>query len=264
LKEVIMDVKLPPWRRRLSIALLVHLYLAVASVHAQPPFAGEGRVVAVDEANGAVTLDHGPIPGLMPAMRMTFPVPQGELLRGLQVGEVVRFSLEPRGPEWVIATMEKAGGRPPPRPVMFQGPDFTLPTLSGASLRLADLRGQVVLLNFWATWCVPCRTEMPTIEALYQRYKGRGLEVVAVNVDLLSTAGVEAFVKEVGVTFRVVLDPSWATARAYSVVGVPTTYLINRAGNVVVREVGERDWMDDVSQMAVEGLLQEPSTADQR
>ena len=97
---------------------------------------------------------------------------------------------------------------------------------------------------------------MPIIEALYQRYKDRGLEVVAVNLDMLSTAGVEAFVKEVEVTFRIVLDPSWATARAYRVVGVPTTYLIDRAGNVVVREVGERDWMDGVSQMAVEGLLQ--------
>jgi thiol-disulfide isomerase/thioredoxin len=259
-----MDVRLCPWRRRLSTALLVHLCLAVASVHAQPRFEGEGLVVTVDEAKGMITLDHGAISGLMPAMRMTFPVQSVELLKGLQVSDVIRFSLQARGPEWVIATIEPAGERPTPRPVMFQAPDFTLPTLSGASIRLADLRGKVVLLNFWATWCVPCRTEMPIIEALYQRYKDQGLEVVAVNLDMLSTAGVEAFVKEVGVTFRVVLNPSWATARAYSVVGVPTTYLINRAGNVVVREVGERDWMDEVSQMAVEGLLQEPSTADQQ
>jgi thiol-disulfide isomerase/thioredoxin len=175
---------------------------------------------------------------------------------------VVRFTLQPRGPEWVIATIEKVGGRPPPRPVMFQAPDITLPTLSGAFIHLADVRGKVVLLNFWATWCVPCRTEMPTLEELYQRYRDRGLEVVAVNLDMLSTPGVEAFVKEVGVTFPIVLDPSWATARAYRVVGVPTTYLIDRAGNVVVREVGERDWMDGVSQMAVEGLLHEPEAAE--
>jgi hypothetical protein len=64
------------------------------------------------------------------------------------------------------------------------------------------------------------------------------------------------------VTFPIVLDPSWATARAYRVVGVPTTYLIDRAGNVVVREVGERDWMDGVSPMAVEGLLHEPKAAE--
>jgi thiol-disulfide isomerase/thioredoxin/Cu/Ag efflux protein CusF len=257
--------RLYPWSRRLlSTALFFHLCLAAVHVHAQPRFEGEGRVVAVDESQGMVTLDHGPIPGLMPAMRMAFPVPQVELLRGLQDGDVVRFSLEARGPEWVIATIEKAGDRPPPRPAMFQAPDFTLPTLSGDAVRLADLRGRVVLLNFWATWCVPCRTEMPAIEEVYQRYKNRGLEVVAVNMDKLSTAGVEAFGKEVAVTFRIVLDPSWATARDYRVLGLPTTYLIDRAGNVVVREVGERDWMDSVSRMAVEGLLREPSTAEQR
>ena len=67
---------------------------------------------------------------------------------------------------------------------------------------------------------------------------------------------VEAFVQEVAVTFPIVLDPSWSTAQVYRVVGLPTTYLIDRAGNVVVREVGERDWMDSVSQTAVAGLLQ--------
>jgi thiol-disulfide isomerase/thioredoxin len=144
----------------------------------------------------------------MPAMRMAFPVQQVELLKGLQVGDVVRFSLQPRGPEWVIATIEPAEDRAPPRPVIFPAPDFTLPTLSGETVRLSDLRGKVVLVNFWATWCVPCRTEMPTLEELYQYYKERGLEVVAVNLDALSTAGVEAFVKEVAVTFRIVLDPS--------------------------------------------------------
>jgi thiol-disulfide isomerase/thioredoxin len=140
---------------------------------------------------------------------------------------------------------------------MFPAPDFALPTLAGESLRLADLRGKVVLVNFWATWCVPCRTEMPTIEELYRRYRDRGLEVVAINLDILSPPGVQAFVKEVKVTFAIVLDPSWATARAYRVIGLPTTYLIDRGGNVVVREVGERNWADGISQMAVEGLLHE-------
>jgi len=210
----------------------------------------------MDETQGTVTLDHGPIPGLMPAMRMAFPVQQVEWLQGLQVGAVVRFSLQARGLEWVIATIEPVGEPPPPRLASFPAPDFTLSTLSGASIRLLDLRGKVVLLNFWATWCVPCRTEMPTLEALYRRYKDRGLAVLAVNIDMLSTAGVEAFVKEVAMTFQIVLDPSWSTARAYRVLGLPTTYLIDRVGNVVVREVGERNWMDGVSQMAVEGLLQ--------
>ena len=94
-----MDVSLRPWSRLLATALLVYLYLGVAYVYAQHRFEGEGRVVAIDEAKGAATLDHGPIPGLMPAMRMAFPVSQVDLLRGFEVGDVVRFSLQPRGPE---------------------------------------------------------------------------------------------------------------------------------------------------------------------
>lgn len=128
-------------------------------------------------------------------------------------------------------------------------------------MRLADLRGKVVLLNFWATWCVPCRTEMPALEALYQRHKDAGLVVLAINLDTLSSAGLEAFVKEVAMTFPIVLDPTWSTAKLYQVHGLPTTYLIDRAGDVVVREVGERDWLDGVSHMAVQGLLQESGSA---
>jgi thiol-disulfide isomerase/thioredoxin len=246
-----------PWRWwLLLITLCCQLCLAVVPGHAQARFEGEGRVVAVDETQGTVTLDHGPIAGLMPAMRMAFPVQQVEQLQGLLVGAVVRFSLQARGPEWVIATIEPGGEPPPSRPASFPAPDFTLPTLSGVPIRLAELRGKVVLLNFWATWCVPCRTEMPALEALYQRYKDHGLDVLAVNLDLLSTAGVAAFLQEVGVTFRVGLDPAWSTAQAYRVFGLPTTYLIDRTGHVVVREVGPRDWLDSVSQLAVEGLLQ--------
>ncbi len=249
--------RLSPWnRRRLSIALFCHLCLAAVPVYAQPRFEGEGRVVAVDETQGTVTLDHGPILGLMPAMRMAFPVQQVERLQGLQVGAVVRFALQARGPAWVITTIEPVEEHPPPRPAMFPAPDFTLPTLSGAPIRLSELRGKVVLLNFWATWCVPCRLEIPALETLYQRHKDAGLAVLTINLDTLSTAGVEAFVQEVRVTFPVALDPSWSIARAYRVLGLPTTYLIDRAGNAVVREVGERDWLDEVSRVAVEGLLQ--------
>jgi peroxiredoxin len=213
-------------------------------------------VVGVDETHGTVTLDHGPISGLMPAMRMAFAIKQVEQLEGLQVGAVVRFSLEARGPELVITNIEPVAEYQPPRSASFPAPNFTLPTLSGGPIRLSDLRGKVVLLNFWVTSCGPCRTEMPTLDALYQRYKERGLEVLAINLDVDSNVGVGAFVREAGVTFRVGLDPSSSTARTYQVLGLPTTYLIDRAGNVVVREIGARDWLDGVSQLAVEGLLQ--------
>ena len=159
-----------------------------------------------------------------------------------------------------FAEQAPAGGTATITPVgeRLPAPDFTLSTPSGASLSLTELRGKVVLLNFWATWCVPCRKEMPAIEALYQRYKDRGLEVLAISLDKLAAAPVEAFVQEVGVTYRVALDPTWATARTYGVRGLPATFLLDRAGNVVLRELGERDWMEEAKQQAVEGLLQEP------
>lgn len=240
--------------RPLAAFLLGALWLTAGlDAWAQARFEGQGRVVAVDAAAPSVTLDHGAIPGLMAAMRMAFPVQRPGLLHGVRVGDLVRFTLEPRGPDWVVATLEPAGERP--RAASFAAPELALRTLAGEPVRLSDLRGKVVLLNFWATWCIPCRTEMPAIEALYQRYRAQGLEVLAVNLDRLSTAGVEAFLKEVKVTFPIVLDPDWSAARTYGVLGVPTSYLIDRAGNVVVREVGERDWADEVSQAAVKRLL---------
>ena len=246
-----------PWSRLLvSAALCWQLHLAVVPGHAQSRFEGEGRVVALDQREGIVTLDHGPISGLMPAMQMAFPVQRAEQLGGLQAGARVRFSLEARGLEWVITTIEPVEDHPPPRLASFSAPDFTLPTLSGAPIRSSDLRGKVVLLNFWVTWCGSCRAEMPTIDALYRRYKDHGLEVLAVNLDAATTSKVQAFAGELAMTFRVGLDPSSSIARTYCVAGLPTTYLIDRAGNVVVQEVGARDWLDANSRLAIEGLLQ--------
>jgi len=254
-----------PWSRMLvSIAVCGYLHLAVVAAHAQPRFEGEGRVVALDESEGIVTLDHGPISGLMPAMQMAFPVQRPEQLVGLQAGARVRFSLQARGPEWVIAIIEPVGDRPQPNLTSFPTPDFALPTLSGAPIRLSDLRGKVVLLNFWATWCGSCRAEMPTIDALYRQYKDRGLEVLSVSLDTAPIAKIQAFVDKLGVSLRVGLDPSSSTARTFRVLVLPTAYLIDRAGNVIVREVGGRDWLDGVSQRAVESLLQPPEATARR
>src|SRR5919198_1484582 len=111
--QVAIDIRQALCRRRLvSTVLVVHLCLALVQAQAQSRFTGEGRVVAVDAAQGTVTLDHGPIPGLMAAMRMAFPVQPVEQLQGLQVGETVRFALEARGPEWVIVTLDPTADRP--------------------------------------------------------------------------------------------------------------------------------------------------------
>jgi thiol-disulfide isomerase/thioredoxin len=200
----------------------------------------------------------------MPAMRMAFPVQQAEQLLGLHGGALVRFSLQARGLEWVIAAIEPMEDHPQPNLTSFPAPDFTLPTLSGAPIRFSDLRGKVVLLNFWATWCGSCRAEMPTIDALYRQYRDRGLEVLAVNLDLAPIAKIQAFVDKAGVLLRVGVDPFSSTARTYRVLVLPTTYLIDRAGNVIVREIGGRDWLDGVSQRAVESLLQQPEATARR
>ena len=223
---------------------------------AQTSYEGKGRVVAVDETQRTVTLDHGPIAGLMPPMRMAFPAQQIEQFVDLRVGALVRFSLQARGPKWVIASIEPVMEPPRPNLSSFPAPDFAVPTLSGAAIRLSDLRGKVVLINFWVTWCGPCRAEMSALDTLYRRYKDRGLEVLAVNLDTVPAAKIDAFVGELGTSLRVALDPSSSTARTYQVLGLPSTYLIDRAGNVVVREIGGRNWLDGISKAAVEGLLQ--------
>jgi peroxiredoxin/Cu/Ag efflux protein CusF len=249
--------------RGVAVAPLFFLFCSTLGVgglspaHGQDRFEGEGVVVAIDSRQGTITLDHGPIPGFMAAMRMTFAIRHNELLRDLSLGDVVRFALVSRGTEWVIDHVEPAGSPGRSAIPTIMSPDFTLPALAGNPIRLSDLRGKVVLLNFWATWCVPCRTEMPAIEALYQRYQEQGLEVVGVNMDKLSVTTVETFIRDVRTTFPIGLDPSWTVAEMYKVVGLPTTFLLDRTGHIVVREVGGRNWGDEMSHAAVMRLLVE-------
>jgi cytochrome c biogenesis protein CcmG, thiol:disulfide interchange protein DsbE len=115
-------------------------------------------------------------------------------------------------------------------------PDFVLKTLDGQSVRLSDLRGQVVLINFWATWCGPCRQEVPELVRVYSEQKDRGLTVVAVDLQEADNL-VRDFTEEFGMTFPVVLDRSGEVAGAYRVrgAGLPTTIFVDRDG--VIRTV---------------------------
>jgi peroxiredoxin len=121
-------------------------------------------------------------------------------------------------------------------------PDFTLPDLAGKPVRLAGFRGQkTVLLNFWATWCVPCREEMPTLERLSRERRG-SLVVLGINVDVVGKDKVQAFVRELGLTFPILLDPETVVGKRYRVRALPTSFLIDRDGVLRHREVGYRDW----------------------
>ena len=118
----------------------------------------------------------------------------------------------------------------------FLAPDFTLDTIDGGQITLSDLRGQVVIVNLWASWCPPCRAEMPAIDSVYQANKANGLEVLAVNVtNQDSAAAASAFAQEFGLTFPILLDRDGAVSRRYLLQALPTTYFIDRKG--VIRAV---------------------------
>jgi peroxiredoxin len=133
-------------------------------------------------------------------------------------------------------------------------PDFSLPSLGGKKVSLSEYKGKAVFLNFWATWCPPCKDEMPSMEKIYREQKGRGLEILAVSIDKGSKE-VEAFKKEYGLTFPILLDPDNLVAALYELAFVPTTYLIDRSGNVVLRETQYRDWTDPESRKLLEKIL---------
>lgn len=118
----------------------------------------------------------------------------------------------------------------------FLAPDFSLPTTTGETIRLSDLRGQAVLVNLWATWCPPCREEMPSIEKVYNEYKDEGFVVLAVNMTYQDNASaVMPFVQEHGLTFPILLDETGAIGRAYQLRSLPSSFFITREG--IIHEV---------------------------
>jgi peroxiredoxin len=139
-------------------------------------------------------------------------------------------------------------------------PDFTLPDLKGNQAALRDYRGKLVFLNFWATWCIPCREEMPAMEQLHQRFGSQGLTIVAINHQE-NLGQVRAFVDQHRLSFQALLDHDGAVFRKYTVMGLPTTYLISRDGTLLARGVGGRDWTRSDGQELIRVLLtEEPSS----
>jgi peroxiredoxin len=116
----------------------------------------------------------------------------------------------------------------------FSAPDFTLETLQGETISLSDLRGQAVLVNFWATWCPPCRAEMPAIQQVYEKYRDQGFTVLAVDLQE-SPAQVNNFAEELGLTFPILIDPDASVFIRYRVTGLPSTFFVDRAG--IIQEV---------------------------
>ncbi len=134
-------------------------------------------------------------------------------------------------------------------------PNVALPTLQGKPLALADLKGRVVLVNFWATWCLPCQWEMPLMEKLYQAYKAQGFVVVAISLDQEGAAVVKPFVEEKKLTYPVLLDPSLKGARQFGLVGVPGTFLVGRDGFLKGITYGPKEWDGPEARALIESLL---------
>lgn len=139
----------------------------------------------------------------------------------------------------------------------FTAPNFTLDLLDGSTVALSDLRGKVVLVNFWTSWCPPCRLEMPAIEKAYRSYKDIGFVVIGLNLTAQDSEQAAAdFAKEIGLTFPIALDRDNATGNLYRITALPTSYFIDRKG--VIRSVVVGGPMSEaLIQSKVEELLQE-------
>jgi thiol-disulfide isomerase/thioredoxin len=167
-------------------------------------------------------------------------------------------AVTPSAPDTVAGLALMLGLETPAEPTPAE--DFELPTLDGRMIRLVDLRGKVVLLNFWATWCPPCRAEMPAMEQVYRDLAPRGFVVVAVDYRE-GKALVEPFVKELGLTFPIALDTAGTvTDELFPNVGrLPTSYLIDRRGRMIARKVGFLEWDGAAARALFETLLAEPA-----
>lgn len=135
----------------------------------------------------------------------------------------------------------------PPSPWEIEGltgkkaPDFTLKDINNRPFNLSSLRGKVVILNFWASWCPPCRAEMPSLNNLYREFRNKGLEVVAISTDRFDSA-VKDYISKNPLNITVLIDSDNRVSRQFKVFSIPTTFLIDRNGIIIERYLGEEDW----------------------
>jgi len=132
--------------------------------------------------------------------------------------------------------------------------DFTLEDLEVSAVSLKDFQGNVVFLNFWATWCPPCRVEMPAMEKLWQKFKQEDFVILAVDLRERKEK-INSFVKTNGYTFPVLLDSMGAVANTYGIRAIPTTYLLDPEGRIVGKALGARDWASADAFKLIEQLL---------
>jgi peroxiredoxin len=144
-----------------------------------------------------------------------------------------------------------------PYPHGMKPPEFNGQMVEGPTVSLASLRGRVVLLNFWASWCRDCRSEMPMFEQLRRDFAAQGLTILGVNVRE-GTRTIRRYAEELDLTFPLVLDPKGKITASYGVIGLPTTFLIGRDGRPVALAIGPRQWDAAPARALIQTLLSEP------
>lgn len=162
----------------------------------------------------------------------------------------------------LVATLGNLGGREKRRvrPVIGEpARDFTYPDLDGNLVSLSDFYGKkVVFVNIWATWCKACKKELPTVQKMYDRFKGDDFEVLAVSIDAGGKKPVIPFMKKLGLHFPVLLDTTSSIRRLYGATGVPESFVIDKAGMIAFVEIGAGDWTEPGKQSLIKGLMDEP------
>ena len=191
-----------------------------------------------------------------PANVTSLPAQGGSRLLILGVGTTILIAV------FTLVWLQSA--KYEPLAVGKPAPDFSLPDLNDKPYRLSDFRGKVVFLNFWATWCKPCREEMPSMEILNKNFEKDGLVILAVSIDRVTTTkDIPPFVKGMNLTFPVLIDSWGRTDKPYKRMGVPETFIIDQQG--IIREIviGPRDWTRlDSLQVLTKLLNVTPKTAE--
>jgi peroxiredoxin len=144
-----------------------------------------------------------------------------------------------------------------PLTVGMAAPDFTLPDMAGKNQQLSDYRGKVIFLNFWATWCKPCKEEMPSMQVLWDNLKKEDFVMLAISMDRVTTTKeISPFVESLKLTFPILTDSWGQTDKRYKLMGVPETYIIDQNGVLREKVIGPRDWTRAESIETIVQLLQ--------
>jgi cytochrome c biogenesis protein CcmG, thiol:disulfide interchange protein DsbE len=160
------------------------------------------------------------------------------------------------------AVLTRVGREVEPVAVGATAPNFqALDLATGDSTSLREkYKGKVTLVNIWATWCVPCKVEMPAMEQVYRELAPRGFAIAAVSVDEGAPDDVRRFAQDLGVSFDLLQDRSGKIQQTYQTTGVPESFLLNRQGIIVKRVIGAHDWNSEVNRALVQRLLDEPGS----